>query len=215
MNMIGKKLSDFSVLNEAVIEEILAIAKTRPYIFFDMDGTILNSEPLHYEVVKSLCQGKKIPSMEETYGMSDGEVFPMIQEALGLNHLDEYLTKKNEALVKLIGQSDANNIRHRNIHSLLKRLKDSDIRLALVTASQYEVTHPILKHCELDCYFEKIITEREVDKTKPDPAPYLLAQDFFKAQTHECLIFEDSPTGIEAAQRAGIDHVVVKWFEGE
>ncbi|MGI4994215.1 HAD family hydrolase [Halobacteriovorax sp. GFR7] len=215
MNSIGKKISNFSVLDSSVIDEILAIAKTRPYIFFDMDGTILDSEPLHYEVVKNLCNGKKIPTMEDTYGMSDGEVFPMIKEALGLNSLEEYLVKKNEALVELIGQSDASNIRHRNIQELLNRLRDSGTRLALVTASQYEVTHPILKHCELDGYFEKIITEREVDYTKPNPAPYLLAQDFFKAQTHECLIFEDSPTGIEAAQRAGIDHVVVKWFEGE
>lgn len=215
MNLIGKCLSNFNVLDSNTIALITEMTKSRPYIFFDMDGTILNSEPLHYEVVKKLCHGKPIPTMEETYGMPDCDVFPLIKEVLGLNTLEEYLEKKNEALVELIGESDANQIKHKNIHALLDTLKDSGSRMALVTASQYEVTYPILKHCNLDQYFEKIITEREVTNTKPNPEPYLLAKDFFKAQTNECLIFEDSPTGIKAAENSGIDHIVVKWFEGE
>lgn len=215
MNEKNKKLCDFSHLEESDFDLLDTYLENKKYLFFDMDGTILNSEPLHYEVVQNLCGNHQIPSMEETYGMADQEVFPLIKEALGLDHLDQYLERKNAALVKLIGQSQANNIRHRNITKLLNRLIEKGHKLALVTASQFEVTHPLLEHCDLKKYFEIIITEKEVDKGKPNPAPYLMAQNYFNAKSEECLIFEDSPTGIKAAQDAEIDYIVVKWFEGE
>ncbi|RZF22898.1 HAD family phosphatase [Halobacteriovorax vibrionivorans] len=212
---MNRELCDFLHLEDSDIDLLDTYTKEKKYIFFDMDGTILNSEPLHYQVVQKLCGNNEIPSMEETFGMSDEEVYPLIQNALGLASLEEFLELKNSALIGLIGQSDPNNIRHRNIRKLLESLTSKGLKLALVTASQYEVTHPLLEHCELKKYFEIIITEREVEKGKPNPEPYLMAQNHFNAKSEECLIFEDSPTGIRAAQSSGIDYIVVKWFEGE
>ncbi len=215
MKISGNTLNNFSILNDETIEEIVGYASSYNFIFFDMDGTILNSEPLHYQIIKGYCTRGEAPTMEDIYGIADENVFPLISQVCELSSKEEYITRKNEDLVELIGQSDPNIIRHKNIQKLLNRLKQEGKKLALVTASQYEVTHPLLKQCELDSYFEIIITEREVEKSKPDPAPYLLAQSFFKANTSECLIFEDSPTGVQAAKNAGIDHFIVKWFEGE
>lgn len=61
----------------------------------------------------------------------------------------------------------------------------------------------------LDEYFDLIYTREDVSKIKPDPEVYQKAMQKFNAKPEECIIFEDSLIGIEAAKKAGIETIAI------
>ena len=80
----------------------------------------------------------------------------------------------------------------------------TEYKLALVTTASRRSTTDILREVGLDDFFDLVLTHDEIAKTKPDPEGYRRAMEYFQATPKECIIFEDSPVGIEAARRAEV-----------
>jgi HAD superfamily hydrolase (TIGR01509 family) len=89
-----------------------------------------------------------------------------------------------------------------NAVELLKECKDSGIKTALVTASSGDLMRIVLKRFPPKT-FDIAVSRDDVKKTKPDPAPYLLAAKQLSVDISTCLVFEDSLTGVESGLRSG------------
>ena len=94
----------------------------------------------------------------------------------------------------------------------LLRLSKKEYKIALVTTASKENTYELLQKFDLKELFDLILTNEDVVKVKPDPEGYLKAIRYFGAGPEECIVFEDSEVGIEAASKAGILCFAVNGF---
>ena len=107
-----------------------------------------------------------------------------------LNHYD-HAPMKNEAL------------------TFLHYLKQKNYKICLCTNNATDVVNHILKHKQMTPYFDYVITSQQVTRSKPDPQMYLEALHNVNLKAEECVIFEDTENGVQAAKNAGIDVIVV------
>ena len=98
-----------------------------------------------------------------------------------------------------------------SLSELLYSLK-STYKIALVTTASKENTFDILEQFDKKDLFDLILTHEDVSKSKPDPEGYIKAMEHFGVRPDECIVFEDSDTGIEAAVRSGAQCFVVKGY---
>lgn len=74
-----------------------------------------------------------------------------------------------------------------------------------MTTASKKNTYEVLEYFSITDLFDLILTRDDVDESKPDPQGYLLALRYFDCKAADAVVFEDSPEGIEAAERAGCD----------
>jgi len=84
------------------------------------------------------------------------------------------------------------------------KAKEKNIRLAIGTAAIPSNIDYVLDNLQLRQYFPVIIGADDVTKSKPDPEVFLKAAKQLGVAPDQCIVFEDSPKGIEAARRAGM-----------
>ena len=154
-------------------------------IIFDLDGTLMDSEPLHAIVISNMLAkwGITLPPEEiekKYFGQSDKVVMKELIEtnpSITLT-VNEMTTMKNNLLLESIQNSppeEINKILHKGIREFLTALRKSGKRLAVVSASENEIVHALLKKTGLSHYFERIFTMADTIISKPNPAPYLNA----------------------------------------
>lgn len=178
-------------------------------IMTDLDGTLFDTAMVNYLAYKEaimkfgydmsydyfhkFCNGRY-------YKQFLSELFPEITEDL----LHEIHVRKKALYKKYISEAKLN--------VPLMRLLDicrRECKLALVTTASLENTNDILNAFGLMNYFDLVLTHEDISNTKPDPEGYIKAMEFFRVLPQECVIFEDSDTGIEAAMRSGAQYFKV------
>jgi beta-phosphoglucomutase-like phosphatase (HAD superfamily) len=94
-------------------------------------------------------------------------------------------------------------------------LKENGISISLATSSNWEITDKILEHLGLTNYFESITTGEEVLNSKPAPDIFLLAAEKLGVDPMDCLVIEDSVSGIIAAKDAGMKVIAISSEDNE
>lgn len=173
-------------------------------VIFDMDGVLVDGEPLHFETVNELLgrEGKSIsleqykPYMGTKTGWAD-----MIAD-FGLSQPREYYSPiyRELVLARYRERSEA----LPGALSVVTALRMSSQRLAVASSSIRPWVEACLAKIGLGSAFEQLITGSEVENGKPDPEIYLLAAEKLGVDPRRCLAFEDAPAGIESAKRAGM-----------
>ncbi|MCO4755700.1 MAG: HAD family phosphatase [Bacteriovoracaceae bacterium] len=192
-------------------------------LIFDMDGTLLNTEPLHALAHKKLVEeiNKEETAMtaikfEENYkGLADNLVYEKFTESGILNRevsYEEFRLVKEKILDLEAPKLKVEDVMDTGILELMKDAKKDGIRLSLVTASERKVTHQTLKALDLFDEFELVKTNNDFKNSKPDPEPYLLTIDELKLNKEQVVIFEDSVAGVESARRSGAPMYKVEWY---
>ena len=184
-------------------------------LIFDFDGLILDTETPEYLAWKNIYQehGFELPiekwgSIIGGYGISDfdaAEHLSLLTEgrldstSLSLRHRSECHSAIERASV-LPGVMDY-------IHEA-KRLA---LKLAIASSSPHSWVDAHAQRLGIFHYFDKVICNDDVGagRTKPNPDLFLLALDQLQVQKNEAIVFEDSPNGVKAANRAGIFVVAV------
>jgi HAD superfamily hydrolase (TIGR01509 family) len=87
---------------------------------------------------------------------------------------------------------------------ILNEARKTDLKIALVTASNRVLADALLRTTKLEHYFDLVITSDDVLNTKPHPEPYLNAAKIFNLDVLQCLVFEDSLTGVTSSLGAGM-----------
>jgi|GEM_PF-44010 len=197
-------------------------------VFFDMDGTLFDSEGHHASALvktfQDFAMGEAVSltasQVKERYiGQSDPKVFQDLLNKKQLKSdvtLEAFLTRKKEILDQDLKYMRPEHIIDSSMMRLLQELKSMKERqvfhLALISASERQTVFGMLKQAKVDHFFDLIISRDDCLKTKPDPWPYLHAMDKFNLVNRETLIFEDSPTGLQAAVASGALVIQADWF---
>jgi len=181
-------------------------------VIFDMDGTIINSIGYHYEVWMELLAERGIKfSLNEFYTLA-GKSTDFFIDSL---HKKGLQGKKKD----LIKEKDARYLAKVNIKvppliagfpSLLEKLKEANLKLAIATSEPRIVLDAIIKGHPILKKFDEIVTGDEVMGRKPDPIIFFYAADKLKVSFQNCVVFEDSLTGVRAAKAADMYCIAIK-----
>ena len=174
-------------------------------ILFDFDGTIVNTDPIHYQVWKVFLLEYNVEINEEIFKSNfAGRHNPdIIQDVLP--HLSA------EESLKFAEEKEA---RFRQQASLLETINGFDflfawcekhsIKRALVTNAPKLNAYFMLEALQLKDAFDIIILGEEEAAAKPDPTPYKVALERLGISVEQAIAIEDSPSGMRSAVSAGI-----------
>lgn len=173
-------------------------------IFFDLDGTLIDTESVAVETGKAAFASLNFPGADDLLrrliGVDQPTAAGMISAScpgIDLKRLQEEWSQRFESRIAESVPLKPNALEVVNVLSRMHRL-------ALVTSSGREAAMDKLGRSGLLSAFETIIVREDVSAPKPAPEPYLLAASRFAADPSRCLVFEDSEPGAEAAHRAGM-----------
>jgi len=179
-------------------------------LIFDMDGTLVHSDPVHLQAFAEILGPEGIVIDDELYrssiiGHTNESIFASLLPHLTVEEHEAYAERKEAAFRRMALDLKPLD----GLIELLDWAKASGIRIALVTnAPLLNATH-MLDVLGITDRFEVKITIDQVERGKPDPLPYLTALDRLGLKAHEAIAFEDSPSGMRAAKGAGLFSVGV------
>ena len=176
-------------------------------LIFDMDGVIIDSEPIHIEVNTSLLQDEGIilePSENHEFiGVRNVEMWDTLIKRHNIpKTVEELLTIQKSYKMQRFMNEDLEAIG--GIKELLRDAKRKNLKIALATSSPMYFAKYILKDIGVQIFFDKLVTADDISRSKPDPEIYLTAAKVLGVLPEECIAIEDAPLGIQAAQAAGM-----------
>lgn len=189
------------------MEEILKKYKA---IIFDMDGVIVDSTEFWKASEKKMLDFYNInydaALASKTEAMSTQEAIAFWQKE---NPNFEINPSEIEQFVinEMINLIESNKCIDLSIKALIEEKVSTNYKLALATNAPKAVMEVVLKKAQLFHLFDVIITADDVKKVKPNPEIYLKVANLLEVSPSECLVFEDSSYGMQAAKSAGM-HVV-------
>lgn len=176
-------------------------------VIFDMDGVIIDSEPIHFEVDMQTMRefGVNISKDElNKYVGTTNEYMlnNLINKYKIQKSIKEILEYKMELTIRRIKETKINAIS--GIPELLISLKHNNIKTAIGSSSPKELIITVIEKFQLGKYFDCIVSGDEVKEGKPKPDIYLEVSKRIGVNPEECIVIEDSRNGVLAAKNAGM-----------
>jgi HAD superfamily hydrolase (TIGR01509 family) len=180
---------------------------------FDLDGTLINTMPLHYRAWDAAMREHGLGEVlnEDLFYSLGGVPTVRVAELIGAHYglvvdpLKVEHTKENFFL-KMLDAVD----HIAPVVEFARRMAKTH-PVAIATGGQPEVALPALKAAGLEGLFDIVVTPRDVGpgRGKPEPDMFLLAAEKMGVEPSKCLVFEDAEPGIRAALAAGMQVVRV------
>ena len=183
-------------------------------ILFDMDGTLVDSEPLWLEAEREVMESVGCTwSAEDQLACLGGpreRTEKIMQERS--NHVKPYGFFGDQLDILMLTKLEKELQIVPNALELINECRVFGLKIALVTASGGTLMKTVLTNFPAN-FFDITISAADVVKSKPNPEPYLMAADKLNVRIEDCLVIEDSITGVTAglnsgAQVIGIPHLV-------
>jgi len=197
-------------------------------MIFDLDGTLVQTEKLkalsYARAAVELCpseidESEVIEAFKDVVGLSRREVAAALVERFDLSEtaaklMDDFgvstpwqafvqvrlnIYKKMLADPSVIKQNQWS-----HTMDLLARARENNCKVGLATMSYCQQASRVLDILELGDTFDYVATRDDVENGKPDPEIYLLVAAELRVDPGDCLVIEDSPTGVQAALNAGM-----------
>ena len=189
------------------------LASFRPTaVIFDIDGTIVDNMHLHAEAFAVFAERHGLPALTaedraRLDGRRNSEIFPILFRRDVPR--EEWLAYEEEKEGLYRELSRGRLLPMKGLQVLIDRLKLSGIAIALATsAPEANVTHT-LRELGFSEVFSVIVRGDQVPRGKPAPDVFLEAARRLGVEPSACLVFEDAPMGIAAAQAAGMPVVAL------
>ncbi|MBN1299456.1 MAG: HAD family phosphatase, partial [Actinobacteria bacterium] len=178
-------------------------------VFFDMDGTIADSEKIVWKVTRAfmLKRGIILTSEEEKmmYGLIWKESIKRILESRGQQYDQKIKNTIKERYVRNLKKEVA---AVPGVHILLAELKNN-FKIGLATNSRLREVEIIFDRLGFYPYFDLKLARNHIKNVKPHPEIYLKGADAFGVKPSECVVFEDSIVGLTAAKSAGMKCITI------
>ncbi|PAN48916.2 hypothetical protein PAHAL_9G378000 [Panicum hallii] len=189
-----------------------ALTKLAPLeaILFDIDGTLCDSDPIHFCAFRELLQqigfNDGIPITEEFYSanISGGHnddlarsLFPDMDHDKAMQFMDD-----KEAFFRKLAPGRLKAVD--GLHDLCRWIEGYNLKRAAVTNAPRANAELMLSLLGLTDFFPVLVIGSECDRAKPFPDPYLKALELIGASPDHTFIFEDSASGIRAGVAAGV-----------
>ncbi len=175
-------------------------------LIFDMDGVVLDSEPLHKSVRQSILREMGLRSddrLPNPVGKSSSGFWRRVLEVYQMKGDPYELERRQYGLVAR--QIEENHLQPSDgFLDVAKRAKARGIKIALASSSTRMLVDDALRLLGVDQYFDITVSGDEVARKKPEPDVYLRALELAGTRPHRAAAVEDSQAGVRAARRAGI-----------
>jgi len=183
-------------------------------VLFDMDGVIIDSEPLHKQIemdmLKSFGANVERRELEAMAGTPLKVFCQTMKDRYSISlPVDEMVAiKKERYFEELCAIEDIEPIE--GIPELLQRLKSAGLKIALASSSPIEVIEYIISAFDIRQYFDTVVTGDYVERGKPAPDIFLYAAKQIGVNPDECVVIEDSGNGVRAAKAARMKCIAFK-----
>lgn len=180
-------------------------------IIFDLDGTLVDSmwvwEQIDIEFLEGHGVTGSVDFQEEIEGMSFTETSTYFKEHFKLKASVEEII---EDLVNRAMDSYKNRVKIKaNVIELLEHFKSRNIPMGVGTSNSKELAQATLEGNNIRSYFKTVNTSCEVNKGKPSPDIFLKVASVLGVEPKDCLVFEDTMAGVQAAKAAGMDVIAI------
>lgn len=177
-------------------------------VIFDMDGVIVDTEPVHKYAYYQHFQELGLDISEEIYttftGNSTKNVYQKIKESYGVTTEVNQLVLRKRALFNQAFDTKPDLELISGVRALIEDLHHNKIQLILASSASMSTIDRVFTRFELFDYFTDIVSGENFVRSKPDPAIFLHAASLSKAPKSNCVIIEDSTNGVQAAVAAQI-----------
>ena len=195
----------------AVVERDGAVA-----VLWDMDGTLLDSEPVHQQaIMDALCaHGIEAPKdlHEATLGMESIALHAWLRRTRGLNvSFEAWTASRNAAFLSLCADIQP----REEALQAWEAFARAGLRQAIVSNSDRVIVNAGLASAGIVCDPSLVVAREDVARGKPAPDPYLEALKRLQVPSHMAVAVEDSPTGATSALAAGLYTVFVPQMASE
>ena len=199
VNSVKKEESDLQIPNNTI-----------QLAMFDLDGTLFDTRQANYMAYCEAC-GSEFPMTQEFFNQfcmsySYRKFLPL----LGVP--EERLLEIHDKKIKCYTDYFHKIRENKALFALIFLLKKEKIPVSLVTTASRSGTCELLKYFGYTGIFDLLVTQESVSRLKPAPDAYQYAMEHFHAEPQKCIIFEDSPVGMQAAKASGAVAFCVSQF---
>ncbi|WP_426094463.1 HAD family hydrolase [Flavobacterium sp. DSR2-3-3] len=177
-------------------------------VIFDMDGVIVDTEPVHRYAYFKQFNELNITVTEEMYtsftGFSTRNTFQKLKEIFVIENEVEDLIQRKRNIFNDAFDSKADLELLEGVESLIKELHQNGMQLILASSASKVTIERVFSRFKLHEYFTHVVSGEDFPKSKPDPAIFEHAASLSIAPKESCIVIEDSTNGIRAAKAAGI-----------
>ena len=178
-------------------------------VIFDMDGVIVDTEPVHRYAYYKQFSELNIEVPEEMYtsftGFSTRNTFQALKGNFpSIEHEVEDLIQRKRNLFNDAFDTKEDLYLLDGVENLIKDLYANGIQLILASSASKVTIERVFTRFNLHQYFIHIVSGEDFPQSKPNPAIFIHAASLSVAPKEECVIIEDSTNGIKAAKGAGI-----------
>ena len=188
-------------------------------VLFDFNGVIINDESIHEELIKQILIEenltlKKGELNQVCLGRSDRSCVRSLLASRGRVVSEDYLTvllNRKAAMYALEVEKIEKLPLYAGLDDLIFQVRSRNLKLGLVSDAIRKEISVVLERAKLAEYFQVIVAGDDIATSKPEPDGYLLAVERLNQyipdlnlQPFECLVIEDTPAGIQAGKRAGM-----------
>lgn len=176
-------------------------------LIFDMDGVIVDSEPMHTAVTIEVMQSYQVhfttAEMDRFIGMSMRGFFSILKKEHGLAApVEEMIQRQINGIYRHIKEDPQQPVP--GILEILAYLKSRGIPAAIASSSPKILIETIVDRLQIADAFSLLLSGEDFPRSKPDPAIYLTSAEKLGVHPADCLVIEDSQNGTIAAKDAGM-----------
>jgi HAD superfamily hydrolase (TIGR01509 family) len=178
---------------------------------FDVDGTMIDSMKVHMKAWQKTLEhyGHHLSLKEvseQAFGINEEIVKRFFGENLSKAEIEKISNEKESLFRESFNPQE--DVIKGFIH-FIDELKKKNLPLVIGSAAPPENINFFMGSLGIGHYFEGVVHEDDVTKGKPSPEVFLKAAEIIKIPIHECVVFEDSPSGAEASANAGSKTIAV------
>ena len=177
-------------------------------VIFDMDGVIINSEPLHQKAYQMMFKEFNLNVSDELYssftGMATYPICEKLCAVFSLNYTSKLLVESKRKHFKSLFENCHEFKLIDGVLKLIQHYKQNGITLVLASSASMANINMIFKKFSLDQYFKAKISGADLKASKPHPEIFEKASKLSGHPKNKCLVIEDATNGIIAAKSAGI-----------
>jgi HAD superfamily hydrolase (TIGR01509 family) len=183
-------------------------------VLFDMDGVIVDTEPLHHKAYQKMFAKVGIEVSSEMYegftGQSTSGICVQLCTHFNLSQNPQELVQiKRNYFTKLFFNDDDLQLLE-GVEELINDYFKQGLTLVVASSASMFTINNVMKRFNLDRFFSNKLSGADLKASKPHPEIFINAAKAANALPNECFVIEDSTNGIKAAKRAGIFCVAYK-----
>lgn len=181
-------------------------------VIFDMDGVMIDSEPIWFEVdnalIKKFGVSKDIDYRDKILGVTAKVAIKTLRNLFNLKGRTSEIIKTRFKIVKKLLRERVK--LNSGALQLFKNLHQKGYTLAVASSAPIDIINIILTKFKIKKYFKVVVAGHNLKRSKPYPDIFLKTAQILKTKPENCLIIEDALSGEKAAKRAGMKCIIVR-----